>query len=179
MLISICPPSFNAPALSPAQSSALLEFCRSLGATRFTANFIYAQGDAENERLMSCFYDRLRPFSAGKANLENIFGNGFQEQECWLLDERSIETIVKESNGDLLSYDACNLPEDWVVYVDDSILLQVVTHEREAILRLTEQQYTEFKNLGISHTLGLPQWTGLPEQPVRKARRWWEVLMRL
>jgi len=45
--------------------------------------------------------------------------------------------------------------------------LQVVSHEEEATLRLSDTQYAEFAKLSIPHKMGQPQWSGLPESPLR------------
>jgi hypothetical protein len=63
------------------------------------------------------------------------------------------------------------LPEDWLFYAGDMILLQIVTHEQEATLRVSEVQYAEFKKLGIPHAPGCPRWSSLPEQPTRLPRQ--------
>jgi len=152
------------------QSRSVLEFCRSAGATLFTVNFVYAKDD-ESEKLMREFYERLSQFSWGEKDLENICGDGFSRQSCYVLNERSIEAILNETGGDVLAYNVLELPEDWLFYVDNMILLQIVTHEQEATLRISEVQYSEFKKLGIPHTPGCPRWSGLPEEPTRLPRQ--------
>lgn len=170
MLINFVGAGMKSRSLTPDQSRAILVFCRSSGATLFTVNFIFARDD-ESEGLMREFYERLAPFSSGERDLEKICGNGFSRQSCWVLNERSIEAILNETGGDLLAYDALHLPEDWLFYVGDKILLQIVTHEQEATLRISEVQYAEFNKLGIPHASGRPHWTGLPEEPTRLPRR--------
>jgi hypothetical protein len=165
ILISIVPPSLNPPALTSEQTRNLLYFIFvSLGANKFTVNFVYVE---DEEELVVSFYERLSSFAAGKEVLEKIQGDGFGEQRCWTLNDASIESILKECHGDILSYDVCNLPEDWLFFAGDEIILQTVTHEREAILRLSEAQYADFRNLEIQHKIGLAQWTVLPELPLR------------
>jgi len=134
----------------------------------FTVNFVFAK-DEENEKRMEAFYTRLSPFSAGEKILENIGGDGFSLQACWVLDDQSTEAILNETGGDLLAYKALEMPEDWLFYTGDSILLQIVTHEQEATLRLSEPQYELFRNLGIEHARGCPRWSCLPEEPTRGA----------
>ena len=154
MLINFVGAGMNSRSLTTEQTRALLEFCRFAGATLFTVNFVFAKGD-ESERLMREFYERLGPLSCDERDLENICGNGFSRQSCWVLNERSIEAILKETGGDLLAYDVLRLPEDWLFYVGNMILLQIVTHEQEATLRISDVQYAEFKKLGIPHAFGL------------------------
>ena len=166
VLVNFVGAGMKRQSLTPDQSRAILEFCRFAGATLFTVNFVFTKGD-ESERLMRAFYERLAPFSVGEKDLENICGNGFSRQSCYALDERSIEAILNETGGDLLAYDVLHLPEDWLFYVGNLILLQIVTHEQEATLRISENQYAEFKNLGIPHAPGCPQWSALPEEPTR------------
>jgi hypothetical protein len=170
MLINFVGAGMNSRSLTPDQSRGILNFCRSAGATLFTVNFVFVKGE-ESERLMREFYERLAPFSSGEKELENICSDGFSPRSCWVLDDRSIEAILNETDGDLLAYDVLYLPEDWLFYVGDMILLQIVTHEQEATLRVSEVQYAEFKKLGIPHTPGCPQWSGLPEEPRRLRRR--------
>jgi len=152
------------------QSRSVLKFCRSAGATLFTVNFVFAKGD-ESERLMREFYERFSPFASGEKDLENICGDGFSPQFCWVLDDRSMEAILNETDGDLFAYDVLHLPEDWLFYAGDTILLQIVTHEQEATLRVSEVQDAEFKKLGIPHAPGCPRWSRLPEQPTRLRRQ--------
>jgi hypothetical protein len=68
----------------------------------------------------------------------------------------------------LICSDVGDMPENWLFYVGDAIILQVVSHEQEATIRLSETQYAEFKTLGIAHQQGQPQWSGLPEVPMRE-----------
>lgn len=151
------------------QSKKILQFCRFAGATLFTVNFVFVKGEA-SEKLMEEFYARLSRFSCGENDLENPCGDGFARRDCWVLDDQSVETILDETNGDLFAYDTPNLPEDWLFYAGDTILLQIITHEQEATLRMSETQYAEFKKLGITHALGCPRWSGLPEEPIRASR---------
>jgi len=132
----------------------------------FAVNFLYVKGE-DNEKVMEAFYEKLLPFSAGQKALECIGGSGFKEQPCWTLDDSSIELILRETSGDLFAYNILHQPEDWVFYRDDSILLQIASHEQEAILRLSAAEYERFQKLRIPHSSGLPQWTALPEQPIR------------
>ena len=152
--------------LSEVQGRALLQFCRRAGAATFTVNFLYVKGD-DSEQAAKNFFQRLSPFSAGEKVLENIYGDGFRRQECWVLTDESIEAILTETTGNLLSYNVLCLPEDWLFYVGDAILLQVVSHEQEATLRLSDAQYAEFAKLRIPHKAGPPQWSALPESPLR------------
>lgn len=152
--------------LSEAQSRALLQFCRRVGAATFTVNFLYVKGE-DSEQAAKNFFQRLSLFSAGKVVLENIYGGGFTRQECWILSNESIETILTETAGNLLAYNMLCLPEDWLFYVGDAILLQIVSHEQEVTLRLSEAQYVEFAELRIPHKAGPAQWSALPESPQR------------
>jgi hypothetical protein len=99
--------------------------------------------------------------------VENVYGNGFGRHECWTLNDESVEVILTETAGNLFAYNVLYLPEEWLVYVGDAIILQAVSHEQEITLRLSETQYSEFRKLGIPHKQGQPQWSGLPESPIR------------
>jgi hypothetical protein len=169
MLINFDGTCSSARTLTREQSKNLLQFCRGVGATLFIVNFVFAKHEA-SEKLMQEFYARLSQFSYGERELENACGDGFARQPCWALDEQSMETILNETDGDLFAYDTLNLPEDWLFYVGDTILLQIITHEQEATLRISEAQYPEFKKLGITHALGCPRWSGLPEEAIRAPR---------
>src|SRR2546425_452009 len=136
--------------LTASQSRDFLNFCRSVGGTVFTVNFPFVKGE-ESERLAHAFYQRLSRFSAGERLLENVFGNGFGNHECWVLNDESVEAILTETAGNLFAYNLLYLPEEWLAYVGDRIVLQVVSHEQEVTLRLSETQYAEFAKLGIPH----------------------------
>ncbi len=160
MLINIVPP------LTESQTRALLSFCVSSGVNLFTVNFLYVKGE-ESETCSQAFYERLAPYCAERRVLENIEGDGFREQQCWEFSDASMNALLRETDGNVFAYNVLYLPEDWVFYVGDSILLQIVSHEQEATLRLTNAQYDTFKALGIPHGEGCPQWSGLPERPIR------------
>jgi hypothetical protein len=136
------------------------------GVAIFTVNFLIVKGE-ESEKLMESFYERLSPFSEGHKVLESIEGSGFKPQECWALNDQSIELILRETSGDLFSDNILYLPEDWLFYREDSIFLQIVSHVHEATLRVAAAEYEQFQSLGITHKLGLAQYTGLPERPCR------------
>ena len=155
--------------LSEAQSRALLRFCRNAGAAVFTVNFLYVEGE-DSEQTSANFYRRLSAFSGGGRVLENIYGNDFRRQECWVLSDESIEAILTETHGDLFAYDILHSPEDWLFYTGDTILLQIVSHEHEATLRLSDDQYALFQQISISHRHGNPQWSELPTEPFRTSR---------
>ena len=152
--------------LSEQQSRALLRFCRSVGADVFTVNFLFVRGE-ESERLAEEFYGRLAPFAAEQKLLECVCGNGFKQQDCWSLTDQTIDVIVTETHGNLFAHSILKLPEDWMIYLGDYVILQVVTHEQEITLRLTDAQFAAFSQLGIPYSPGQPEWSGLPEFPVR------------
>jgi hypothetical protein len=170
MLIHFVGTGMKTRSLTLNKSRSILQFCRSAGATLFTVNFLFVKGE-ETERLMEKFYERLSAFSGGERVLENICGDGFGLHACWVLDEGSMDVILNETGGDLFAYDVTNLPEDWVFYVGDSVFLQIVTHEQEAICRVSETQYERFKELEIPHEPGCRQWSCLPEEPLRTTPR--------
>jgi len=152
--------------LTLVQSRSLLGFCRRVGAVFFTVNFLYVKGK-KSEQLAHTFYQRFGIFSCGERLLKNVCGKGFQLRKSWVLNDESIKAILTETRGNLFAYNVLCLPEDWLFYIGDAIILQVVSHEQEATMRLSETQYAEFKTLGIAHQQGQPQWSGLPEVPMR------------
>lgn len=152
--------------LLEAQSRSLLNFCRRVGATTFNFNFLIVKGEVSEKAADDC-YERFHRFSLGKRVLENIYGQGFGEKECWALNDESVEAILTETSGNLLAYNILHLPEDWLFYLGDEILLQIVSHEQEASLRLSDAQYFEFKKLGIPHKQGVAKWSVLPVSPFR------------
>jgi hypothetical protein len=154
---------------SKEQSRALLQFCHRIGATTFTVNFLYVSGE-DSEHAAKSFFQRLSVFAVGQSVLENIYGDGFRRQACWALTDKSIDAVLTETAGNLLAYNVLCIPEDWLFYVGDAIILQVVSHEQEATLRLSDAQYADFTKLKIPHKVGPPQWSGLPELPLRKNR---------
>ena len=165
MIIHVDSSTKGAYPLSERQTRDLLRFCGSVGASTFAVSFLYVKGE-ESERLADEFYRRLAPFSAGRKNLEKVYGNGFAERDCWSLTEEAIELIVKETRGNLLAYDLLKLPEEWLIYVGDTILLQAVNHEQELILRLTATQFRSFEQLGIPYLPGQAKYSNLPENPL-------------
>lgn len=116
---------------------------------------------------MNAFYERLSGFAEEDKVLECIESSGFKRQPSWILNDASMELILRESGGDLFAYNVLYLPEDWLLYRGDTIFLQIVSHEQEATLRLSPAEYEKFQLLGIPHSLEPAQWTGLPEEPIR------------
>jgi hypothetical protein len=154
--------------LTASQSRDLLNFCRAVSGNVFTVNFLFVKGE-ESERLAHSFYQRISRFSAGERLLEKVYGNGFASHECWTLNDKSVEVILEETAGNLFAYNVLCLPEEWLFYVGDAIILQAVSHEQEITLRLSETQYSEFTKLSIPHKQGQAQYSGLPESPIRTA----------
>ena len=107
MLIHFVGAGFRTQSLTPTQSRSILQFCRSEGATLFTVNYLFVKG-GESEKLMERFYQRLSSFSISERQLENVGGNRFSKLDCWVLNDQSIEVILKETGGDLLAYDVTN-----------------------------------------------------------------------
>ena len=166
MLVNLSSSMASDQTMTPEKSKSLLYFCHSCGASVFTVKFLCVKGE-ESERLMNAFYERLSRFSAGDKVLECIESSGFKRQPSWILNDASIELILRETSGDLFAYNILYLPEDWLLYRDDTILLQIVSHEQEATLRLSPAEYEKFRSLGIPHSLEPAKWTGLPEEPIR------------
>ena len=159
--------NFQSP-ITPEQSRALLSWSITSGAELFSVNFLYVKGE-ESEALCRRFFDRLSPFAAGSKVLENIESNGFEVQRCWHLTNKSADQILKETEGHLFANNILHLPEDWLFYVGDVILLQVVSHEDSATIRVTDEQYRVFEKLGIPHKPGCSEWSGLTDEPIRRA----------
>ena len=167
MLVNLSSFAASDRTLTPEKSKSLLDFCHSCGASLFRVNFLCVKGE-ESERLMNAFYERVAGFAAGDKVLEGIESSGFKRQPSWFLNDSSMELILRETGGDLFAYNILYLPEDWLLYRDDTIFLQIVSHEQEATLRLSAAEYEKFRLLGIPHSLDPAKWTGLPEQPIRE-----------
>jgi len=158
--------SFRSP-LTIDQSRSLLNWCIREGATLFTVNFLFVKGE-DSESLCNAFYDRMEPFAAGIRLLECVEGNGFELQSSFHLNQESLEQILRETSGNLFRNSILYLPEDWLFYIEDLILLQIVNHEDSATIRVNEQQYRTFDALGIPHQAGCSEWSGLTEEPVKR-----------
>jgi hypothetical protein len=152
--------------LTAEQSRSLLDFCLASGVTLFTVDFLVSTND-NSHALCDQIYRRFSPFLSEKLVLEEIEDRGFALHECWKLDHASINLILKETTGDLFANKVLELPEDWVFYRGDSIFFQIVNHEQEGILRLTDAEYAAFKKLEIPHGQGRVRWASLPDTPNR------------
>jgi len=71
MLINFVGTFSRARTLTREQSKNLLQFCRAVGATLFTVNFVFAKYEA-SEKLMQEFYARLSQFSCGEKELKML-----------------------------------------------------------------------------------------------------------
>lgn len=140
--------------LDTAQSERLLGFCLNIGVDCFSMKFVY--GNEHEQRHIEAVRIRLVPFRLDKRLFEQtVWRNGerFVQTECWSLNSETIRLILDVCDGSLSSYDMGRFPEDWTFYRKGELLLGVVSHEQYAFLRLSDDEFDEFKRLGIDYTV--------------------------
>ena len=88
-------------------------------------------------------------------------GGGIYKLFCFQIDEKLKDKLLEKS--DLLafySYNNIDFLADPGFYYDDELICSICSHEQTTFLFLKEDQYMQFKQLGIPHTINAHK--GLP-----------------
>jgi hypothetical protein len=148
--------------LRPEQTWQLLELCRTCGASEFTLQFLEFEGST------STFCDRVRallaPFALPPAVRPHVTAwtnhPATRATALWALMPASISALRSIFDEGLFTY-VCGDHDGWVeepeVYRDGEIVLGVVSHEQEGVLRLSRTEQEEVTALRIS-TRERPVW---------------------
>lgn len=140
----------SADDLAAEPSWRLLRWCHARGASEFTLSPLSLEG------LEAAYHDRfralLRPFQLPSAPREHAAswraGERVPGTELWALTRRTIELLAGFFDDGLFTYPADCL-EDPTFYRDGELMLGIVSHEREGVLRLSAAEHHQIQALGI------------------------------
>jgi hypothetical protein len=144
----------DAKTLTRDHSDRLLEWCCSMEASDFTVSMIAVE-DAPAEPLVD-LETALAPHSLGfdlRQVLVNPVGpGGTRAVPLWRLSPETVALLHPLLPDGILTYridEENGWLEDLVIYRGGQLLLGVVSHEGEAILELSLDEYRSFSMLGI------------------------------
>jgi hypothetical protein len=131
----------------------LLEFLIELGADEFSLSIIYA-GSPGGRELSDSLWARLEFAFTGKHMRERAYvyrsGRGFYLSEIWRLDQRSL-AVLREIMPDGVIWPGfipSGMPLAWIedlcVYRQADLIFGVISHEREAFVRLTDEEWSRW-----------------------------------
>ena len=153
----------RAEEISVDQSWALLRWCAARGASEFTLSMLGLKGYT----MPFCDHvaGALAPFRLDDANREHPTAPTrdqiVRRTELWRLSDDTIALFITFFAEGLFTYTAgeweTGCLEDPVIYRDGEMVLGVVSHEQEAVLRLTAAEHQEIATLGIA-TRDTAQW---------------------
>jgi|GEM_PF-1378709 len=141
--------------ISPWDAWRLLDWCRSKGANEFTFSFIYGESDKDAmEKRWSKISKSLEKDYLGEPKRGVLsFREGkriVKNKMLWKLNKESINVLYKIFEGFLFTYWMDKFwPEDPIFYRNSEIMLGIVTHESEGVIRVYPEEVEELKSLGI------------------------------
>jgi hypothetical protein len=130
------------------ESRALLDFVLQLKADTFSLVFLTTDPAAVDtqapfEAKLERYLVGARPFEENKAIASSR----------WSFNSGTRDLILQTFDGDILLYDCPRMPEDLTIYVGDQKLLEVISHEGILLLELTDDEYSDFRQLQVDHSL--------------------------
>jgi hypothetical protein len=137
------------------RSWVLVQWCAANGASDFTLSLLGLEGYA------TPFLDRveaaLAPFRLSMQDREHLTAPTrdqlVQPTQLWHVSDETIRLLMGFLDDGLFTYPAgeweTGCLEDPVIYRRGEIILGVVSHEREGLLRLTEVEHNQIVALGI------------------------------
>jgi len=131
---------------TPQRSWDLLDWCRSIGANRFTLGLLEIKGTHASN------LDRIAIDLAPYAELTADDGKALGSVRGWTLTDASAD-VLKSSFVDGLftrpTYDEAGWPENPTFYRGAAPILTVISHEGEAWLELSEEEVVALKAAGF------------------------------
>ena len=143
---------FTPGLLSAPESWRLLRWCVEHGAAEFTVTVRCMAGEAAP--IADAFEDALATSYtgiAGRRILASGSGENVQPVRLWALNEGAIASLRTFMSEGLFTHvvDPRGWLEDLAIYRDGALMLGVVTHEQEGVLRATPQEVRELETLGF------------------------------
>jgi hypothetical protein len=140
----------------------LLSWCRRHGANEFTLEALVT---GKQSARMQRFFERLNPHaqsSAPRRLLSAPVGSSFiRDVPLWKLTPLTEELLREAWIPSFIShaYDADLWLEDLAVYRDAELMMAVLSHEDGGILRVTQSELDELRQLGFPDRDQVP-WIG-------------------
>jgi hypothetical protein len=141
----------------------LVEWCRLHGANEFTVSQLSVEGRPTT--AIELFERAARPFqqpSASRRHLEAAPGEDLvRATDLWLLTDDTISTLRSGFPLGLFHYDPRPGAwlEDLILYRGSELMLGVITHEQEGVVRLSPTERKELDVTGLRYRLE-GQWVG-------------------
>ena len=140
--------------LTPGATRRLLHWLLERGADEFTVAVMALGG--EPARVADAFEDALAPFELpiARRRVASAAADAAPSRSVrrWAFTAESLPELLAFLPAGL--FDAQPGPSGWLedlaIYAQGELLLGVVTHEREAVLRLTPAEHREVEALGVS-----------------------------
>lgn len=139
--------------VSPDATERLLRWLLAAGADELSVR-VRALRD-EPAALADAFEDALAPFALPNAPRPVLadaeHADGTREVRLWVLSDESITALAPFLTRGLFHHEAgpAGWLEDLTVYRAGELVLGVLTHEREGILRLTPGEHAEVAAIGV------------------------------
>ena len=143
---------FTPGLLSAAESWRLLRWCIEHGAAEFTVTVRCAAG--EMAPIADAFEDAFAASHIGIARRRVLASDSEAKSQAvrlWALNEEAVVALRTFMSGGLFTHvvDPRGWLEDLAIYRDGALMLGIVTHEQEGVLRATPQEVRELETLGF------------------------------
>lgn len=143
---------FTPQQLSPRESWRLLCWCAEHGAAQFTISVMCAAG--EPAPLADEFEDTFDESAVGVAERQVLArdpGARVREVRLWRFDEEAIAFLRRFLHHGVFTHTV--VPEGWfedlILYRGDELMLGILTHEQEGVLRASAQEVLELQRMGF------------------------------
>jgi hypothetical protein len=133
----------------------LLRYLQQQGADEFSITVMALQGTPAP--FADAFEDELAPYEVAAARRRVVAGadttSAVRSVRLWTLNAQSLARLLSFVDRDLFNWPAG--PDGWLedltVYREGELVLGLVSHENEGVLRLTSQELAEVAGLGIAY----------------------------
>lgn len=142
----------------PAEMWRLVEWCLAHGATEFTVECL---GDADAPVWVP-FEGAVHPYALREQVRRRMSGRTANDltrlTELWALNSVTIDALREAFPHGVLEYYPSDEGwfEDLALYRDGELMFGAITHERAAVLRITDLEYAEFAASGFQSHDELP-----------------------
>jgi hypothetical protein len=147
---------------SPERTWSLLEWCLILGASEFTVSRLFPR--EQNTAFLDRVERELDSFRLPTERREHLTAFAgkplVRSTNLWSLTPASLALLKTYFDAGLFTYPASETKDDaWLedplFYRDGHLVLGIVSHEHEGVVRLTKAEHDEAKTLGfVSHDKG-------------------------
>jgi len=146
----------------PEESWRLLQWCLGKEADEFSLNVLGFQETIDQAiKLFDHRFDEFRLNTAPRRTLTSLTGRDWiRPIELWRLNKDTIVRLQEILPEGIFTYEIGDTwYEDLYVYRGAELMMGIVTHEQEGILRVTAEEKQELNQLGIKYRLE-GEWVG-------------------